>query len=177
MEKKLFSYLFPMNTPSFLSQVHTHLFRLERLQKYKNPEEQEALAYFQDHGTLEEQHYQFLKPLVDIVKQGGKVEILRILKHPKSSYSRFELALLTHLAEAGADIRILTTELFIKMGTPEEDFWIVDQKVAYSLTHDELGEENGQIPIEDETLLAIYQKAKDLLWKRAKPIKEALSCK
>ena len=100
-------------------------FRLEGLPTYRVHEEREAVAQFEDTGTLPEGFNDDWAELVSAATASGKsMNRLRLVSSPLSAYEQLEMIGYQPGLRAGEQIRLLERD-----GVPfRQDFWVFDDR-------------------------------------------------
>jgi Family of unknown function (DUF6879) len=101
-------------------------FRLERQERYNEPEEEEPFSRFMAgepvYGWNEEWEPQMRRRTAD----GQRMTRVRIVTEPHDDYTRFLLNLARINVAAGEDIHYLARDRAKDLDLPEHDFWLID---------------------------------------------------
>lgn len=127
----------PEFTELVLSFRHT-AFRLEVRDRYNEPSEADIIRRFAKTGSVEASS---LEPWAGAIRertaQGRRMERVRVVSEPHSSYTRFGLALAAHNVAAGEDIRYLPRHKASGLDLPGHDFWLIDSTTLLILRFDD----------------------------------------
>lgn len=108
-----------------LGYEHT-AFRLERQERYYDPEEDEPLRRFlagePDYSWNDEWEAMIGRRTAD----GQRMTRVRIVTEPHDNYTRFLLDLARVNVAAGEDIRYLPSHRVKELDLPAHDFWLID---------------------------------------------------
>jgi hypothetical protein len=141
------SKLVDPDSPEFLSLFHTFrysAFRLETLDRYDVPVEEEAVRRFLTSGEVDTT---WVQQWLDIVSQataaGKRMQRVHIMSEPPTDYMRYELAYYPFTVAAGEDVRLLPRADTVKLDLPGRDFWLFDSSNAALLRLDKEGKFYG----------------------------------
>ncbi|MFD9416914.1 DUF6879 family protein [Streptomyces goshikiensis] len=112
--------------------------------------------------------------LVNMRRQTGagkRVERVRLIDDPPTTYQRYGLTGVPAAVEAGEDVRYLPRVRAEQVGLPAEDFWLFDSRYA-ALFHYEGDEPIGLELIDDPARVLRYCQARDAAWHYAIPYGE-----
>ncbi|MEO3803284.1 DUF6879 family protein [Nonomuraea sp. B1E8] len=116
----------PEFTELILSFRHT-AFRLELRDRYNEPSEADTVRRFAETGSVDAS---FLETWTDTIRertdQGQRMQRLRVVSEPHSTYTRFGLVLAAHNVQAGEDILYLPRHKAAGLDLPGHDFWLID---------------------------------------------------
>jgi hypothetical protein len=111
-------------------------FRLEALQHYTAPDEQEAFARFCAGQDAEINLSWWTELARSHTTAGRTMSRVRIIIEPPSDYTRFELVAYPTMAAAGDDIRIIAVSPGAwPAGIPHEDFWLFDDRDVWVMRY------------------------------------------
>ncbi|MFD3557514.1 DUF6879 family protein [Streptomyces goshikiensis] len=112
--------------------------------------------------------------LVNMRRQTGagkRVERVRLIDDPPTTYQRYGLTGAPAAVEAGEDVRYLPRLRAEQLGLPVEDFWLFDSRYV-ALFHYEGDEPIGLELIDDPARVLRYCQARDAAWHYAIPYGE-----
>lgn len=154
----------------FRDAAHT-AYRLEVRTAYGVPEEDEAYRRFLADEELKVEEW--LSPWLDLMReqtgQGKRVERVRVIDAPPTSYLRFEIAVGPYNREAGEDIRYLSRRDADRLGLPTWDYWLFDSRLVARL---EFGEQDRFLGVrldDDPAEVVRHTAARDAAWHYALP--------
>lgn len=112
--------------------VTERIWRLEALQVYTIPSEQEEFDRFRRGEPLPEPYeYDWRDDVQEYVKRGVYVGRVHLVRRPISDYLRYQFEWgYEHSVPAGDDVRIIDLSNTPNPGVPEEDFWVFDEHVV-----------------------------------------------
>jgi hypothetical protein len=121
-----------------LSSFRSSAFRLETLQVYSVPQEEEMIAAFKrGEGVKLPDDHPWLRRVREATVTGRQMQRVRIVRYPLSDYVRFEMSLYPHSLASGEDIRI--AEACPELDACNRDFWLFDDSIAVVLEYDSEG--------------------------------------
>ncbi|MGW0660320.1 DUF6879 family protein [Streptodolium elevatio] len=100
--------------------------RLESRRAYGVASETEALQAFMRGEDVSDPGRPWLGMVREQVKQGKRIERVRVVDEPPTDYQRFLLADVEDSIAAGEDIRFLWRSDAETAGLPSRDFWVFD---------------------------------------------------
>lgn len=130
------------------------LFRLETLQQYLVPGEDEDFAAWRAGKPLTPrtpENTEWLAELQELVTQGFRRYRVHIVDQPLTDYMRFELLGYTENHAAGEEIHIAERHRHPALAGLHEDFWLIDDEVAIRMVYDDAGHFLCPEPIDDPT--------------------------
>lgn len=170
-EVKILSFNFSSHDlMAYLRNANSSLFRFEGLQNYDVPHEAEMIRTWKEQGVVDvsgmRDWWNFIERKT---KSGVRMQRVRLVTLPLSDYTEVELEIHKQSASHGDDIRItaLTTELAEKIGSPIQDFWLIDDFVALAMQYDSNGKYLGFKATQD---VAALLSLRDQLLRNAIPI-------
>ncbi|MGH3930770.1 MAG: DUF6879 family protein [Pseudonocardiaceae bacterium] len=107
--------------------------RLETRDRYRDPEEDEALARYlaggpEDPGYLASRHYWLDGTIRAGADAGRRFTRVRVVPEPLTPYLRFGLHHCAFNVDAGEDIRYLPRDRANELDLPGHDFWLFDDR-------------------------------------------------
>jgi hypothetical protein len=156
----------------FLSFEHT-AFRLETRDHYVEPVESEPYRRFLAAEPIDNSWFmEYYQVVQGWVADGKRVERVRVVTEPHSSYVRWSLQVATLATEAGEDIRYVPRTRAGKLGLPNEDYWLFDSRKAAVLRFGEEDRRTGIELVEDPALVVQRCYWRDAAWHHAVPFVE-----
>lgn len=111
--------------------------RLETRRRYASDETTDTYRQFMENGSA---HWDFDGPYCIMIRaqteQGKRVERVRITDEPPTPGQLYLLDNAKRNAALGEDIRNLRRAEAVRLGLPEEDFWIFDSRLVARLNFD-----------------------------------------
>lgn len=151
-------------------------FRLEGLQVYREPDEAEAVARFVAGQDPQVDLSWWLNLAKEHTTAGHRMSRVRVIVEPPTDYTRFELYCYPRMAEAGDDIRIISTPPGTwPPGLPRHDFWIFDDRDVWRLFYDPAGVFLGADLLEDPEEIADHLRWRDLALAESTPVRSYLA--
>jgi hypothetical protein len=150
-------------------------FRLETLQTYTAPDEEEALARFR----AGEDPQIDLAWWTDLARKqtaaGRTMSRVRVIIEPPSEYTRFALVAYPVMAAAGDDIRIIS----VSPGSwptdvPRHDFWLFDDRDLWFLNYDQAGVLRSAELLDDPRAITDHLRWRDAALAQAMPVNDYL---
>lgn len=135
---------------------------------YREPDEREPLQAWRDgHPT-----YAFMDDWLAQIRQqtaeGKTFERVRMLTEPPTEYLRWLFGF-THLnIEAGEDIRWIGEDQAHKLGAPDHDFYLFDDRLVALLHFDDNGVAGAEVT-DEPGIVADRRRWRDLVWSVAVP--------
>jgi hypothetical protein len=133
-----------MNPMDYLAQAKESIFRFEYLREYKVPSEWDSFTRYQDTGILDtsflREWWSFLEGLhaKEIITQR-----VRLVREPKTEYTKWELQVHQQTLSHGDDIRIISQDKLTPVLELLKDFWLIDFTTALSMVYSDAGEYLG----------------------------------
>jgi hypothetical protein len=151
-------------------------FRLEGLQHYTAPDEEEAFTRFRAGKDPEVDLSWWIGLAKGHTAAGRSMSRVRIVIEPPSDYTRFELAHFPAMAAAGDNIRIIA----VSPGTwpadvPHHDFWIFDDRDVWILSYDDAGTFLSAELRDDPRAISEHLCWRDAALRRAIPVNDYLA--
>jgi hypothetical protein len=164
----------PENFGKLFSTFKREAFRLETLDTYTIPDEQETFRAFLDGAPQPEKHKKgaWVNVIREHVEAGKRMYRVHIVARPLSDYLRYEMGWGYHRnQEAGEEFFVLdiTDEPNPLAGLA--DFWMFDEKTIVSMRYNDIGEFLGAELLPDERT-AEYIKYRDTAMSNAQPFQE-----
>jgi hypothetical protein len=150
-----------------LSSFQRSAFRLEVLDRYTIPGEEDWLEAFRRDGSIPDltpESYPWLKLLADAAAAGRTVQRVHIVSEPLSEYVRWELGMYRLLAAAGEDVRIADRGRYPELAELGPDFWLLDNTTVAVMHYDQEGRYLGAELADDA---APYRAQRDLALRRS----------
>jgi hypothetical protein len=112
-------------------------FRLETLDHYAMPYEEEAVQRFLA-GEPRDITYiaGWLERVAAALDAGRRMQRVHVVSEPLSDYLRFEISGYRLNVEAGEDVRILPRRATGKLALPDHDFWLFDGHQVVRMRYD-----------------------------------------
>ena len=132
-------------------------FRLEALDRYAVPVEEEPLRRFLAGEPLDTGWLEPWLALVRAAAAAGKViQRVHVVSEPPAAvdYLRYEFAYYRHTTAAGEDVRILPRVHAERLGLPARDFWLFDACRAALMRFDREGSLHGIELTDDPQVVA-----------------------
>jgi hypothetical protein len=151
-------------------------FRLETLQHYSAPDEEDALARFCA-GKNPDINLSWWTGLArEHTAAGRTMARVRIIIEPPSDYTRFELVAYPIMAAAGDDIRIITVPRGAwPAGIPHEDFWLFDDRDVWVMRYDAAGVFLRAELVDDRRAVLDHMRWRDAALAQAIPVTDYLA--
>jgi hypothetical protein len=132
-------------------------FRLETLDHYAMPYEEEAVQRFLA-GEPGDTTYiaGWLRRVADALDAGGRMQRVHVVTEPLSDYLRFEISGYRLNVEAGEDVRILPRRAAGALALPDHDFWLFDGQQVVRMRYDPRGAFVGAELVDDSGAAARY---------------------
>jgi Family of unknown function (DUF6879) len=148
-------------------------FRLETHDRYQDQEEEEPLRRFLSGEPPDDAWFMDWYEFVEQFSASGRrMERVRVVSEPHSSYTRFGLDLARRLnVPAGEDIRYLPRLQARELGLPDEDFWLFDSSRVAVLDFDDDVLRGAELAT-DPAAVAQHCHWRDVAWHYAVPLGE-----
>jgi hypothetical protein len=154
-----------------LGYKHT-AFRLERRERYNEPEEVEPLRRF----LAGEPDYAWNEDWASMIQRRTaswqRMERVRIVSEPHSDYTRFGLDLARINVAAGEDIRYLPRDRAESLDLPDHDFWLIDSSKVGILRFGNDDVLLGSEVLTESAVIVKYCSWRDVAWHHAIPLVE-----
>jgi len=145
--------------------------RLELHPVYTVPQEAEDLARWK-RGEDVEPDQEWLDLIEQSVKAGIQFGRVHVVTPPLTAYLRFEFEVAYRpTTPIGHDVRILDLSRTPNPGLPDEDFWILDDKVVRMLYRED-GTQIGRKLVEDSEEMPRYEEYMRLAIENSVPFDE-----
>jgi hypothetical protein len=158
-----------------MDQVRESCFRLESLPQYLVPQEAAEFAAWRAGSPRQRrtpQNNAWLAELEQIVARGIRWYRVRILDHPLTDYSRFELAGYRDTQAAGQQTYVADRRDHEQLADLQEDFWLLDDRTAVRMVYDDDGHFVHPEPVDDVTR---YVRMRDTAMACAEPLPDYLA--
>ncbi len=130
-------------------------FRLETLDRYAVPEEDEALRRFLAGEAADPSCFASWFTLVRTATATGKtIQRVHLVSEPLTDYLRYEFAYYQHSTAAGEDVRVLPRARAQGFDLPGRDYWLFDSRRAALMRFDDDGRFYGVELTEDPQTVA-----------------------
>lgn len=116
--------------------------RLEARDIYNIPAEQERIADFLRTGSVPaktRENNSWIRTIESARARGAYIGRVRLVGHPITDYTRFELAAYRDNVRAGEDIRILDRSRLDSSWDEAPDVWVFDDERAITMIYDDDG--------------------------------------
>jgi hypothetical protein len=134
-------------------------YRLETLQSYDVPQEEDSLAAFLagDPVSFGPSKDDWTATIASAVAAGKSVRRVHVAEEPLSDYLRYEMLSYKPNVEAGEDVRILPGRW---PDLPRRDYWLFDSADLWLMEYDQDGHFTGAVPETDagEIVMANYRR-------------------
>lgn len=149
-------------------------FRLEQVQQYLVPEDDEAFTAWREGRPLPEftvSTSPWLRLIADTTAAGRRWTRVHIVERPLSDYNRFRLATDSALVGAGEHTYVADRAWHPDLADLREDFWLFDDELAVTIQFDDEGHFVGltRVPAED---IDLYRARRDRALRWAVPLDE-----
>ncbi len=147
-----------MDLYQYLQSAKSSLFRLEALQEFNvsgdeiDSEEMQAWWKFISEKT----------------SSGVLMQRVRLIIDPMTAYIKNELIAHRKSTTFGADVRVISGDVFDKLGVRAEDFWLIDDQIVLKMKYTTTGEYLGFEV--DEVCASRYVETKKLLLESSTPL-------
>lgn len=105
-------------------------FRLERQERYREPEEDEPLRRFLAGEPDFAWNAEWAAMMRRRTADGARMTRVRVICEPPDDYARFLLDLARVNVAAGEDIRYLPRSQADRLDLPDHDFWLIDDQAV-----------------------------------------------
>lgn len=151
-------------------------YRLETLDEYRDPSEEEALRLFLNHGGPVQRTQWWYEHVRKSLRDGKVMARVHVVSEPLSDYVRFEVAAyLVNGVAAGEDIRILPRRHAKTLDLAPFDYWLMDSKIAYVLSYDDTGVMTQVKETTDAGTISACCRWRDVAMRAAVPVRDYLS--
>ncbi len=144
-----------MDLYQYLQSSKISLFRFESLQDYK----------VDGDGIDDEGMKEWWDFIASKTENSVVMERVRLITEPLTEYTKNELVVHKKSKNFGDNIKIIKEEIFNTLNLKQEDFWLVDERVALKMKYSANGEYLGFDVIEND--IDYYIKIKNLLLKNS----------
>ena len=149
-------------------------YRLETLQAYDVPQEEESLAAF-----LAGEPVSFGPPkdgwtavVAEAVAAGKSMRRVHVVEEPLTDYLRYEMESYRPNVEAGEDVRILPVRSGRWPDLPRRDYWLFDSADLWLMNYDEAGHFAGARSVTDAAEIVMRNYWRDAALHAAVPYAE-----
>ncbi|MBF9071290.1 DUF6879 family protein [Streptacidiphilus fuscans] len=157
---------------TFFDSFEREAFRLETLNAYAMPDEDEEFKAFLETGEL---HIPGDDPWLTRVRafqaSGRWIGRVHVLVRPLTDYLRYEFAAYAHNVAAGEDVRILDLTDQPNPGLPDQDFWLFDDQRVVEMRYRPDGSQISR-DLLDAPDLDQYRQWRDLALSLSVPLME-----
>lgn len=153
-------------------------FRLETLPQYLVEQEAEDFRRFREEQPLPErtpENNEWLRLIAETTAAGRRWQVVHVLSRPLTDYLRYELARYPDNVKAGQEVRIADRAWHPELDDLDEDFWLLDDKLAVRMRYDDQGHFVGSETTEDPTYLARCRQQRDLALAQSVPLETYLA--
>lgn len=147
------------------------VFRLETRQTYAIPADDVELIAFRTGAPRPERSVRtspWLRRIAVTTANGVSWSRVRVVEHPLTEYTRFELVAFVESQAAGEQVRLTDN------AAPTEDFWLIDGRtnlpVGVWMRYDEHGNLLARERVTDRSMLASLADVQDSTWEAATPL-------
>ena len=158
-----------------LRRIERSAFRLETLDTYSAPGEQELLRTFRSGQTMPRRHPDtepWLRMTADSVAAGRRWSRVHLVTRPLSEYMQFALLGYQGNVVAGEDVRVADRTVADRvLDTLTTDFWLLDDNLALVMSYTEAGRLIDMAPAED---VEPYLQQRDIAIEHSVPLLEYL---
>lgn len=169
----------PITEAEFIANIESidkSAFRLELQPAYTEPGERDILAAYLATGDVDPMKapgfpgwYALVR---DLVTSGRRIERVRVHRDPATDYQRFVRFIGRWNAEAGEDIRYLTSTRAAELGLPVRDlreWWLLDDERLIDLHFDPDGRRTRTHLTDDPAEVAHARTLRRLAWQHGAP--------
>lgn len=137
-----------MDLQKELDKASKEIFRFEALQEYfsdgSNERENETMQQWREKGEIDmnlmKHWHGFIKKKT---KTGVKMTWVRLVEFPLTEYTKKALWIYERRGEYGIEIRIITKNVFDKLGVGLKDFYLIDNKDVLQMNYGKSNEYLG----------------------------------
>ena len=147
-----------MDLYQYLQSAQKSLFRFEALQEYKVEGDE-----IDDKDLIEWWDF-----ITSKTKSGVVMERVRLIVEPLTEYTKRELVIHAKSKTLGDDIKTIDEVVFNKLHIQQEDFWLIDEKLALIMQYSETGNYLSFDVIERD--VEKYIATKDMLIAHSSPL-------
>jgi len=152
----------------------TSAFRLETREHYALTYEQDAFDRFLRGKPLPPDALPWWQSWLDdmarLTGQGKRIERVRVLAEPPSSYQRWEMWGAHWHISVGERIRYMSRSAAVALGIPvDSDWWLFDDERVAFMGFTNTGEISGKTLVTDPAIVAEHRKWRDLAVSHATP--------
>jgi hypothetical protein len=149
-------------------------YRLETLQSYDVPQEEEPLAAFLagDPVSFGPSKDGWTAVIAEAVAAGKSFRRVHVVTEPLSDYLRFEMQSYRPNVEAGEDVRILPVAPGRWPDLPRHDYWLFDSADLWLMNYDEAGHFAGARSVTDAGHIVMHNYWRDAALHAAVPYAE-----
>jgi hypothetical protein len=149
-------------------------YRLETLQSYDVPQEEESLAAFLAGSPVSfgPSKDGWTAVIAGAVAAGKSMRRVHVVEEPLSDYLRYEMESYRPNVEAGEDVRILPVRPGEWPDLPRHDYWLFDSAELWLMTYDEAGHFLGAVPVKDTGRIVMHGYWRDAALHAAVPYAE-----
>jgi hypothetical protein len=149
-------------------------YRLETLQSYDVPQEEESLAAFLagDPVSFGPPKDGWTATVAEAVAAGKLMRRVHIVEEPLSDYLRYEMLSYRPNVEAGEDVRILPVAPGRWPDLPRRDYWLFDSADLWLMNYGRDGHFTGAGPVRDAAEIVMHNYWRDAALHAAVPYAE-----
>jgi hypothetical protein len=146
-------------------------YRLETLQSYDVPQEEESLAAFLagDPVSFGPSKDGWTATIANAVAAKKSMRRVHVVEEPLSDYLRYEMLSYRPNVEAGEDVRILPVTPGRWPNLPLDDYWLFDSAELWLMDYDEDGHFTGVVPVTDAVEIVMANHWRDAALHAAVP--------
>jgi hypothetical protein len=159
----------------WLKNFRRSAFRLETLQAYSVPQEEEWFEEWQRSGklpVLTPDNDSWLKLVTEACRAGKQIQRVHLVAPPLSDYLRFEFATQIPSVDCGEDCRIVEAAHVQEVASRLDDYWLMDDTVVIRLHYDD---EGRFIRTEESRDVVLYRRHRDMVLTHSVRLKEYLA--
>jgi hypothetical protein len=149
-------------------------YRLETLQSYDVPQEEDSLAAFLagDPVRFGPSKDGWTATIANAVAAGKSMRRVHVVEEPLSDYLRYEMLSYRPNVEAGEDVRILPVRPGDRPDLPHHDYWLFDSVDLWLMEYDRDGRFEGARPVKDAARIVVHNYWRDAALHAAVPYAE-----
>lgn len=135
----------------------TYAWRLEVLDDYSGTDGEDELREFQRTGqvTVRPPDNPWRRIIEDARARGAVIGRTRLIGHPITAYTEYELAAYTDNVALGEDVRVLDRRRLDESWDAAPDVWLFDDQVAFRMLYAERGTFRGVEEVDPAPIVRI----------------------